>query len=66
MNEFPHYWICGKCAEARGGKWPEGHVATVVVKRCEYCNDKNRSPNEAIAPWVDYDWPDLDTRMLRD
>ncbi len=70
IQDFPHYWICMTCATAKGGTWPEGHVATVSIKPCEYCNDAHRQPNEAIAPWVDFDWPDAKltrtARMNRD
>jgi predicted amidophosphoribosyltransferase len=50
------YWICDTCAKERGGKWPEGHVATLAVKKCGYCDGKNHGVKEAIAPWVDYNW----------
>jgi hypothetical protein len=65
-TDFPHYWICHACATERGGVWPEGHVATMAVKKCEYCEDRLRTPNEAIAPYVDYNWPGLNTRYMRD
>jgi hypothetical protein len=41
-----------------GGEWPKGHIATVVLKKCEYCNGKNHEETEFIAPWVDYNWKD--------
>lgn len=63
---FPHYWICGVCAADKGGVWPKDHCATVCVMRCEYCQGKNQNPNEAIAPWVDYNWPGRKTEHLRD
>ncbi len=65
-NKFPHYWICFTCAKEKGGIWPEGHVATVAPIKCEYCNDKNRLKDEASAPYVDFDWEDLETKHLRD
>lgn len=52
------YWICDTCAKERGGKWPKGHVATVSLMKCGYCDGKNHGSQEAIAPWVDYNWPD--------
>ncbi len=55
---FPHYWICNSCAKEMGGEWPKGHIATVVLKKCEYCNGKNHEETEFIAPWVDYNWKD--------
>lgn len=64
--KFDHYWICHKCASDRGGTWPKNHIATVVVRKCQYCDGKNHEPTEFIAPWVDYNWPGKDTRHLRD
>lgn len=68
MNpQFPHYWICTACAKERGGVWPERHVATLAAKMCLYCNGGKQLPTERfIAPYVDYNWPNLDTSMLRD
>lgn len=57
-EKFPHYWICDACARERGGIWPEGHVATLALTECQYCNGDKHLSNEAIAPWVDYNWPD--------
>lgn len=56
-NDFPYYFICSSCAEARGAVWPANHVATMTETICEYCNGKNQKEN-FIAPWVDYNWPD--------
>jgi hypothetical protein len=58
LDIFPHYWICGVCAKERGGVWPKGHVATIAQKKCEYCNGKNHTSEDFIAPWVDYNWED--------
>lgn len=65
-NKFPHYWICVACAKERGGTWPKGHVATVALKTCQYCNGNNHEPDQLISPWVDYDWTDIKTKHLRD
>jgi hypothetical protein len=62
MDKFPHYWLCSECADAKGGKWPEGHVATVTHGECPYC----KTPDVTIIPYVDFDWPDLKTKHLRD
>lgn len=64
-NKFPHYWICDACAKERGGEWPDKHGATLAKKICEYCSGKNQV-DDFIAPWVDYDWPDINTGFLRD
>lgn len=66
IKRFPHYWICKACAEERGGKWPEGHCATVADIPCRYCDDKNRKPGQASAPYVDWNWPNFDTSEMRD
>jgi len=57
-----HYWICEECAEKAGGKFPEGHVCTVTVGTCKSCG----SANVMLIPWVDFDWPNLMTKHLRD
>lgn len=54
-ERFPFYWICDCCAAERGGRWPEGHVATLKAGTCEYCDGKKQT-EKFIAPWVDYDW----------
>jgi hypothetical protein len=64
--DFPFYEICSQCAEKLGGKWPEGHIATMVLKTCEYCGGKNQKEGEFISPYVDYDWPAKKTKHLRD
>lgn len=60
---FPHYWMCWECAEKLGGKWPKGHCATVTSGICKYCDDPEL---KTIIPWVDFNWPGLDTSQLRD
>ena len=69
-DQFPHYWICFECATQMGGTWPKGHVATLVIKQCEYCKGKNHGPDAFIAPWVDYDWSEADlavaAHLMRD
>jgi hypothetical protein len=55
---FPHYWMCSACAYCMGGVWPyEGYVCTVTKGTCEYCGFEN----EILTPWVDYNWPDLES-----
>lgn len=61
---FPHYWICCNCAKERGGTWPPGHIATLAYIKCEYCDGKNHTANEAIAPWVDFDWADDESTFI--
>jgi hypothetical protein len=65
-NDFPHYWICSTCAAERGGRWPEGHVATCAEKTCKYCNGEKQGAEKYIAPYVDFDWPEMDTSAERD
>lgn len=30
-------WICARCAKVKGGKMPDGHVATFHEDRCDVC-----------------------------
>ena len=46
-----HYWLCADCAKEKGGTWPDGHVATVMVGECPYCK-----VTTTIIPWVDFNW----------
>ena len=55
---FPHYGMCSACAKEMGGRWPKDHVATMTYMECPYCKGKKQLPNEPVAPWLDYDWPD--------
>lgn len=36
-DDYPS-WICSECAEANGGRWPKGHVATFHNGTCGWCN----------------------------
>lgn len=63
---FPFYWICDECARSKGGKWPKGHVATATSGMCMYCRGENQRLSNTIIPYVDYDWPGLDTSSGRD
>lgn len=56
-----HYWLCIDCAKEKGGIFPEGHVCTVMKGECPYCKK-----DKTIVPWVDFDWPDVRTKHLRD
>lgn len=33
--------ICKECAEKAGGKWPEGHLATISMLTCEVCEKED-------------------------
>lgn len=61
--DFKHYWLCGECAEGFGGTFPANHVCTVTYGPCPYCKDNE---NKTIIPWPDFDWPNKDTKGLRD
>ena len=61
--KFKHYWGCYKCFTEMGGKPSEG-VATAVLKTCEYCDGKNQQEDEALFPWVDYNWPNRETDKI--
>lgn len=38
MKKYPP-WICNKCAEKNGGKWPKGHLGTFHVGLCGWCDE---------------------------
>ena len=61
MKDLPHSVICSECAEERGGKWPEGHAATMHTAECKYCGDE-----AALANIGDWNWLDGKTRGMRD
>ena len=46
------YTICAKCAEANGATWPDGHLATFSVTKCQVCA-KERSTCDVS----DWNWP---------
>jgi len=44
-------YICNDCADKRGGKWPEGHVATFHDGTCGFCGQR-----AGLCAVDDYDW----------
>lgn len=50
----PDKWlyICGDCAEARGGQWPPGDVATFHRAPCDLCHQPRW-----LAAAGDWNWP---------
>lgn len=48
-----HYWLCGECAALKGGVFPKGHICTVMIGKCFYCDRKKVT----LIPWVDFNWP---------
>lgn len=54
-------YICSDCAEHKGGKWPDGHVATCHQAMCGYCNQE-----KSLAHVTDWRWPDWNTDHLRE
>lgn len=45
-------YLCGVCAETKGGVWPKGHQATWHNDECKHC--KNIKP---LCHWTDFNWP---------
>jgi len=45
-------YICGDCAEAAGGAWPEGHVATWHEGTCGMCHQP-----KMLTAFDDWTWP---------
>jgi hypothetical protein len=60
---FRWYWICDACAVKMGGEWPPNHVCTATIAKCNYCKSKKE---KTVIPWVDYNWPGIDTTRMRD
>jgi len=54
-------YICAECAEARGGTWPDGHLATCHIGTCDLCGEQ-----KSLANVGDWDWPDGRLRGMRD
>jgi len=52
VNAKHRGYICFECARARGGVWPDGHVATISTGECPACKRK-----VSLASVGDYDWP---------
>jgi len=46
-------YICHECAIERGGKWPDGHVATCHTDKCYYCVKER-----GLCSVDDWDWPE--------
>lgn len=61
-KEFPFEYICQPCAIEKGGRWPEGHVATFHPATCPYC----MVPNKSLCNIGDFGWPDNKKRGMRD
>lgn len=42
--------ICAQCAKKHGGRWPEGHVATMWYGSCDVCGEENSlcSPSDYL------------------
>lgn len=56
------YWLCMKCAIKAGGKWPEGHICTVLTDaNCPFCKQKRTT-----IPYVDFNWTWQNTEGMRD
>jgi len=62
MPDIPESgFICGTCAVALGGKWPDGHVATLHSGVCPVCGEER-----TLANVGDWKWPDRRRRGMRD
>lgn len=59
-DPLPHYHICAKCAEERGGvpvPWP----VTVMSGKCPYCGTK-----ATLIPTCDFNWPKIGRKAVWD
>lgn len=50
-KDYPQ-WVCCSCAEANGGKFPQGHTATFHMDTCGWCNQW-----KAVTEPRDYRYP---------
>jgi len=55
-----HYWACNDCMTEAGGKFPEGHICTMIKSNCELCGAKD----QLMAPWVDCNWPNKEDDLI--
>ncbi len=53
-------YVCNECADAHGGVWPDGHVATFHQGECDQCGLRR-----ALCSVDDYDWPNNKPRGWR-
>lgn len=54
-------YICTDCAKGLGGNWPQGHLATFHTEKCDVCEEEK--PVSNVGDW---NWPDGETRGMRD
>jgi len=54
-------YICDRCAQKHGGRWPPDHVATMHAGTCCICHKPR-----AVTNIGDWDWPDGKPRGMRD
>ena len=54
-------FLCSECATTLGGQWPKDHVATCHVGECGVCHKTKNLANVG-----DWDWPDGQSRGMRD
>lgn len=60
-EKFPYHEICSKCAEKKGGTWPEGHCATCWMGVCPYCGKE-----AGLCALGDWNWSDGKRRGMWD
>ena len=61
LKEGRDIYICGDCAEAAGGVWPQGHAATWHQEwPCDACGK-----GVPICALSDWEWPGRDGVRMR-
>ena len=53
-------YLCVRCAEGAGGKWPKGHAATWSGSVCDVC--QKQANTCALSDW---EWPKSWPNRLR-
>lgn len=51
-----HKCICSTCAELEGCTWPDGHVATFSIGKCDYCNKVQEFDDGGVCDVSDWEW----------
>lgn len=46
------YTICAGCAMDNGATWPDGHIATLSVSKCQVCEQE-----KGTCDVSDWNWP---------
>lgn len=54
-------YLCDECAEKHGAVWPEGHIASYFMGKCNVCKEQ-----KSLSCTGDWNWPDKNSKGGRD